>query len=75
MKLEDKNTSEIMGRIKTTMIKNIGEKLYKEHKDEFTTDFEKNKEIVKKYVGIPSKKLRNIVAGYITRLKKQETKS
>jgi small subunit ribosomal protein S17e len=64
-----------MGRIKTTMIKNIGEKLYKEHKDEFTTDFEKNKEIVKKYVGIPSKKLRNIVAGYITRLKKQETKS
>ena len=61
-----------MGRIKTTMIKNIGEKLYKEHKVEFTTDFDKNKEIVKKYVGIPSKKLRNVVAGYITRLKKIE---
>jgi len=64
-----------MGRIKTTMIKNIGEKLYREHKDEFTTDFEKNKEIVKKYVDIPSKKLRNIVAGYITRLKKREEAS
>jgi small subunit ribosomal protein S17e len=64
-----------MGRIKTTMIKNIGEKLYREHKNEFTTDFEKNKEIVKKYVGIPSKKLRNIVAGYVTRLKKMEAKT
>ncbi|MEM0333582.1 MAG: 30S ribosomal protein S17e [Candidatus Aenigmatarchaeota archaeon] len=61
-----------MGRIKTIMVKNIGEKLYKEHKEEFTTDFEKNKEIVKKYVDIPSKKLRNIVAGYVTRLKKLE---
>jgi len=61
-----------MGRVKTIMVKNIGEKLYKEHKEEFTTDFEKNKEIVKKYVDIPSKKLRNIVAGYITRLKKLE---
>jgi small subunit ribosomal protein S17e len=64
-----------MGRIKTTMIKNIGEKIYKEYKDEFTTDFEKNKEIVKKYVGIPSKKLRNIVAGYVTRLKEIESRS
>jgi small subunit ribosomal protein S17e len=64
-----------MGRIKTTMIKNIGEKLYREHKDEFTTDFEKNKEIVEKYVDIPSKKLRNIVAGYITRLKRQDAES
>jgi small subunit ribosomal protein S17e len=64
-----------MGRIKTTMIKNIGERLYKDHKDEFTTDFEKNKEIVKKYVDIPSKKLRNIVAGYITRLKRQDAES
>lgn len=61
-----------MGRVRTIMVKNIGEKLYKEHKEEFTTDFEKNKEIVKKYVDIPSKKLRNIVAGYITRLKKLE---
>ena len=61
-----------MGRVKTIMVKNIGKKLYKEHKEEFTTDFEKNKEIVKKYVDIPSKKLRNIVAGYITRLKKLE---
>ncbi|MCC5994305.1 MAG: 30S ribosomal protein S17e [Candidatus Aenigmarchaeota archaeon] len=61
-----------MGRVKTRMVKIIGEKLYREHKDEFTTDFEKNKEIVKKYVDIPSKKLRNVVAGYVTRLKKRE---
>jgi hypothetical protein len=39
---EDKKIKTIgdrMGRIKTTMIKNIGEKLYKEHKNEFTTGF------------------------------------
>jgi len=64
-----------MGRIKTSLIKNIGEKLYREHKEEFSTDFEKNKEVVKKYVEIPSKKIRNIVAGYITRLKKLESES
>ncbi|MEM5815007.1 MAG: 30S ribosomal protein S17e [Candidatus Aenigmatarchaeota archaeon] len=63
-----------MGRIKTLMIKNIGEKLYEKYKDEFTNDFNKNKEIVKKYANIPSRKLRNVVAGYITRLKKRESK-
>jgi len=61
-----------MGRIKTLMIKNIAERLFREHGEEFTTDFDKNKELVKKYVDIPSKKLRNTVAGYITRLKRRE---
>ena len=60
-----------MGRIKTLLVKNIAEKLFEEHGQEFTTDFEKNKELVKKYVDIKSKKLRNVVAGYITRLKRR----
>jgi len=60
-----------MGRIKTLLIKNIAEKLFEEHAAEFTTSFEKNKELVKKYVDIKSKKLRNAVAGYVTRLKKR----
>jgi len=60
-----------MGRIKTLLVKNIAEKLFEEHGSEFTTDFEKNKELVKKYVDIKSKKLRNVVAGYITRLKRR----
>jgi len=42
------------------------------HGDKFCKDFDKNKGIVDKYTEIPCKKLRNIVAGYMTRLKRQE---
>ncbi len=59
-----------MGRIKTTAIKSKGQKIFNEHKEEFTTDFAKNKEIVRGIAQIPSKKIRNILTGYITRLKK-----
>ena len=41
-----------------------------EHGDKFDTEFAKNKEIVTKNANITSKKLRNIIAGYATRLKK-----
>jgi len=61
-----------MGRIKTLLIKNIAKTIFEQHKEEFTKDFEKNKEIVKKYIDIKSKKIRNVVAGYITKLKKSE---
>ena len=59
-----------MGRIKTTAIKSKGQKLFAKNKDQFTNDFQKNKELVKKLTHIPSKKIRNILAGYVTRLKK-----
>ncbi|MCD6371317.1 MAG: 30S ribosomal protein S17e [Candidatus Aenigmarchaeota archaeon] len=62
-----------MGRIRTKFVKNIAKKLYEEHKEKFTVDFEKNKEIVKQLLEINSKKLRNVIAGYITRLKIRET--
>ena len=52
------------------MIKRTGKKLFKEHRDEFKSDFEENKKIVEKFADIPSKKLRNVIAGYITRLVK-----
>ena len=41
--------------------------------DKFTPDFEKNKEVVSKMISTQSKKLRNIIAGYVTRLVKKET--
>ena len=41
------------------------------HGNEFTDTYEKNKEIVNKLVLTPSKKLRNAIAGYITRLVKK----
>jgi len=38
------------------------------HSNEFTNDFEKNKQLVNKLVDVKSKRLRNVIAGYITRL-------
>jgi len=59
-----------MGRIKTKQIKRVSQKLVQTHGDEFKETFEENKEIVPRFVKIPSKKLRNTVAGYVTRLVK-----
>ncbi len=56
-----------MGRIRAGFVKRAGEKLLKQHKDKFKTSFEENKEIVAKLADIPTKKLRNLIAGYITK--------
>ncbi len=55
-----------MGRIKTSLIKRIANELLEKYPDKFCKDFEKNKKIVEELVGIKSKKIRNMVAGYIT---------
>jgi small subunit ribosomal protein S17e len=57
-----------MGRVKTKPIKRVTKELVENHFDEFTERFEDNKAIVDKYTDIPSKKLRNIITGYVTRL-------
>jgi small subunit ribosomal protein S17e len=61
-----------MGRIKTSFIKNIAIELYEKYKERFTTDFSKNKEVVKQVIELKSKKLRNVIAGYITALKRRK---
>ena len=60
-----------MGRIKTKFVKRKTKELLEMHGDKFTTDFSQNKSLTNKNVSVSSKKLRNIVAGYMTRLKKQ----
>lgn len=62
-----------MGRIKTSFVKAVARELFEKHADKFTTDFSKNKEVVKQLVDIKSKRLRNVIAGYITTLKKRES--
>lgn len=60
-----------MGKIKSKLIKRTAHKIM--DKDiEFTSDFGKNKKTLGKTM--PSKKIRNQIAGYIARLKKQESK-
>ena len=60
-----------MGRIKTVLVKRVTHELMELHGDKFTDDFEKNKEIVDKLIEAPSKKLRNVIAGYVTKLVKK----
>ena len=57
-----------MGRIKTKLVKRVGKELFEAHQDEFKKDFESNKALVTKFAEINSRKIRNIIAGYVTRL-------
>jgi small subunit ribosomal protein S17e len=57
-----------MGRIKTQLIKRTTIKLIKDHPGEFKDKFDDNKIAVSKLVDVTSKKLRNTIAGYATRI-------
>jgi small subunit ribosomal protein S17e len=61
-----------MGRIKTKLMKRVTIKVFNKHSDEISTDFAKNKEILTKFAELPSKKMRNVIAGYLTRLRKAD---
>jgi small subunit ribosomal protein S17e len=62
-----------MGRVKTTMIKRVSKRLMEEKADMFKKgDFEENKKIVSKLLDVKSKKVRNVIAGCITRLTKDK---
>ncbi len=56
-----------MGRIRTAFVKRIAEKLMIIHKDKFTTNFDENKQKVAEKTDVSTKKLRNLIAGYITK--------
>ncbi len=57
-----------MGRIKSMLIKRTSKNLLKEE-NVFSQDFEKNKKVLGNTM--PSKRLKNKIAGYISRLKRQ----
>jgi small subunit ribosomal protein S17e len=57
-----------MGRIKTTLVKRTAEKLIDKQPELFNEDFENNKKVLGSTM--PSKRIRNKIAGYIGRLKK-----
>lgn len=61
-----------MGKIKSKVVRKTANVLLKEDL-EFSKDFEKNKAILGKEM--PSKRIRNRLAGLISRLKTQEEKA
>jgi len=58
-----------MGRIKSTLVKRTAETLVKDMNDSFSEEFENNKKALG--ITMPSKRIRNRIAGYITRLNKR----
>ena len=46
--------------------------LVREYGSEFKKDFGENKKLVTKFADIPSKKIRNVIVGYVTRLVKEK---
>jgi len=61
-----------MGRIKLQLTKRTTRKLMEEHRGDFKEDFEENKKIVGQFANISNRKLRNTIAGYITKLMKKK---
>ena len=59
-----------MGRKKSTLVKRTAHQLIKEEKEIFDSEFDHNKKLLGSTM--PSKKMRNKIAGYIARLVKQK---
>ncbi len=57
-----------MGKVRPERVKRIAKELVQRFPDKFTTDFENNKKLVEDFVEISSVRLRNRIAGYVTRL-------
>ena len=61
-----------MGRIKTKLVKRTAKELIERDRNIFSKDFNLNKQVLKDVAEINSKKLKNVIAGYIARLMKRE---
>jgi len=61
-----------MGRIKTIFVKRIGRELFEAHPERFTSDYTHNKKAVIDMTIVKAGKMLNVVAGYITSLRKQK---
>ena len=59
-----------MGKVRTLQIKKVSRELINKYPDVFTTDFEKNKKLLDKFLEVDSKHLRNRISGYVVNLMK-----
>ena len=57
-----------MGKVKTEQIKRIGKELLSRFPDKFSSNFDDNKRVVAELTQGASTKMRNQIAGYITRV-------
>ena len=57
-----------MGKVRPDRVKKIARELVERFPEKFTANFESNKKLVESLTNISSTKLRNRIAGYVTRL-------
>jgi len=57
-----------LGNVRPERVKRIARELLAKYPDKFTANFEENKKVLSNIAHIPSSRLRNSIAGYITRL-------
>ena len=62
-----------MGNIRQSFIKIRAIALVEQHGEKFTEDFDHNKRMVQQLTDVDSKKLRNWIAGYVTRYRQRRT--
>ena len=58
-----------MGKVKTEQIKRVGKELMERFPERFTTNFDENKRLVDTLTQGTTTRVRNQIAGYITRTK------
>ena len=64
-----------MGRVRSKFVKSSAQKIYEKGSENFNTNFTENKKIVDEYASFNSKRLKNVVVGYITKLKKGDSQN
>ena len=62
-----------MGNIRPSFIKIRAIRLCEEYPDQFNDDFDHNKIMVEQLTDVSTKKLRNWIAGYVTRYRQRRT--
>ena len=60
-----------MGNIRPSFVKIWALRLIELYPDQFTDDFDANKHLVSEFSDVDNKRMRNWIAGYITRYKQR----
>ena len=58
-----------VGKVRIAAVKKVSRELVERYPDKFTTNYESNKTVLADLVDAKTKRLRNRVVGYVTRLK------
>lgn len=58
-----------MGKVRIAAVKKVARELVERYPEKFTTNYDSNKTVLAELVDAKTKRLRNRIVGYVTRLK------